>query len=66
VLLAVALIAAVVARTGPDGWRFAAWAAATAAALAGLLAIVNVAVVRALYRQVDETRKAAAELDSKS
>ena len=58
VLLGIALITAVGARMGPDGWSFAAWAVAIAAALAGLLAIVNVALVRAMYRDLAIRREA--------
>jgi hypothetical protein len=57
-LLGIALIAAVAARMAPQEWSFAAWAIALAAALAGLLAIVNVALVRALYRDLAIRRAA--------
>jgi hypothetical protein len=58
VLLGIALITAVGARMGPQEWSFAAWAVALAAALAGLLAIVNVALVRGLYRDLAVRREA--------
>lgn len=51
-LLAVAIPAALTGRMGPESWRFAAWAVAVAAGLAGTLAIVNVALVRGLYREL--------------
>lgn len=57
-LLGIALIAAVVGRMGPQGWSFAAWAVAATAGLAGMLAIVNVAVVRGLYRELAVRREA--------
>ena len=57
-LLGIALIAAVVGRMGPQEWSFAAWAIAVAAGLAGMLAIVNVAVVRGLYRELAVRREA--------
>lgn len=57
-LLGIALIAAIVGRMGPDGWSFAAWTIAVAAGLAGLLAIVNVALVRGLYRDLAVRREA--------
>ena len=53
-LLVVAVAAMLVARLGPEGWRIAATALAVAAGLFGLLAIVNVALVRGLYRQIGE------------
>lgn len=51
------------------GWRFGdgpGWLAglAVACGLLGLLAIVNVALVRGLYRQLDEARTKQGELDS--
>jgi hypothetical protein len=51
-LLGIAIGAALLARLGPGEWRIAAWAVAAAAGLAGLLAIVNVALVRGLYREL--------------
>lgn len=57
-LLGIALIAAMVGRMGPQGWSFAAWAVAATAGLAGMLAIVNVAVVRGLYRELAVRREA--------
>lgn len=57
-LLGLALIAAMIGRMGPQGWSFAAWAVAVAAGLAGMLAIVNVALVRGLYRELAERREA--------
>lgn len=57
-LLVVAILAALAGRLGPEAWRFAAWAVAVAAGLAGLLAIVNVALVRGLYRELAVRRGA--------
>ena len=53
-LLVVAVAAMLVARIGPEAVRVPAIAAAVAAGLFGLLAIVNVALVRGLYRQIGE------------
>ena len=53
-LLALALAAMLFARFGPASARLPAQIAGGAAALLGLLAIVNVALVRGLYRQVAE------------
>lgn len=53
-LLVVAVAAMLVARMGPEAVRVPAIAAAVAAGLFGLLAIVNVALVRGLYRQIGE------------
>lgn len=57
-LLGVSLAAALVARFGPPSWSLAAWAATAAAGLAGMLAIVNVALVRGLYRELAVRREA--------
>lgn len=57
-LLLLALLAMAVARMGPDAWRWGASAAAIALALTGLLAIVNVALVRSLYRGLDAAARA--------
>lgn len=53
-LLVVAVMAMLVARLGPETARVPAIAVAVAAGLFGLLAIVNVALVRGLYRQIGE------------
>ena len=53
-LLAIAVAAMLVARLGPEAVRVPAIAGAVAAGLFGLLAIVNVALVRGLYRQIGE------------
>lgn len=53
-LLAVAVAAMLGARIGPEAVRVPAIATAVAAGLFGLLAIVNVALVRGLYRQIGE------------
>lgn len=53
-LLALALAAMLFARFGPAEMRLLGQIAGGAAALFGLLAIVNVALVRGLYRQVAE------------
>lgn len=53
-LLVLALAAMLVARFGPPDIHLPAQIAGGAAALFGLLAIVNVALVRGLYRQVEE------------
>lgn len=53
-LLMVAVVAMLVARIGPEAVRARAIAVAVVAGLFGLLAIVNVALVRGLYRQIDE------------
>ena len=53
-LLGLALTAMLFARFGPASTRLSAQIAGGAAALFGLLAIVNVALVRGLYRQVAE------------
>jgi choline-glycine betaine transporter len=55
-LLVVAVAAMLVARIGPEAVRAPAIAAAVAAGLFGLLAIVNVALVRGLYRQLNEMK----------
>ncbi len=57
-MLVAALAAMTVARLAP-AWREVAWSAAAALALLGLLAVVNVALVRSLYRQLGD----AAERD---
>lgn len=53
-LLVIAVAAMLVARIGPEAVRVPAIAAAVAAGVFGLLAIVNVALVRGLYRQIGE------------
>lgn len=53
-LLAIAMAAMLTGRIGPEAWRTPATAIAIAAGLFGLLAIVNVALVRGLYRQIGE------------
>lgn len=57
-LLGIAIAAGAVARFGPQGWSLAAAATGVAAGLAGLLAIVNVALVRGLYRELAVRREA--------
>ena len=52
-LLVAALAGIALYRFGPTGLRVASLAGGAAAALLGLLAIVNVALVRHLYRQVE-------------
>ena len=51
-LLALSVIAMLVARTGPVEWRTVAIGMGIAWGLLGLLAVVNVALVRGLYKQV--------------
>ncbi len=51
-LLALSVAAMLVARVGPVDWRSVAIGASIACGLFGLLAIVNVALVRGLYKQV--------------
>ncbi len=53
-LLALSVAAMLVARVGPADWRIMAIGASIACGLFGLLAIVNVALVRGLYKQVGE------------
>ncbi len=53
-LLALSVAAMLVARVGPEEWRMAGIGTSIACGLFGLLAIVNVALVRGLYKQVGE------------
>lgn len=55
-LLVAAVLAMLAGRIGPEEWRTTAVAIAVAAGLFGLLAIVNVALVRGLYRQLNEMK----------
>lgn len=54
VLLALSVAAMLVARVGSADWRTFAIGTSIACGLFGLLAIVNVALVRGLYKQVGE------------
>ena len=51
-LLALCLVAMLAMRAGPAAWRTVALVTGAACGLFGLLAIVNVALVRSLYRQI--------------
>lgn len=53
-LLALSLVAMLMVRAGPADWRTAALIIGAACGLFGFLAIINVALVRSLYRQVAE------------
>ncbi len=61
VLLAVSVAAMLGARIGPEEWRTVAIGVSIASGLFGLLAIVNVALVRGLYKQVAEMAQPPAD-----
>jgi hypothetical protein len=52
-MLALALIAMAGARFGPERWFVVLTAVAVALSVAGMLAVINVALVRSLYKQID-------------
>jgi hypothetical protein len=52
-LIGIALAAMIAGRVGTQEWRTSASVVAVAAGLLGMLAVVNVALVRSLYRAVD-------------
>lgn len=56
-LLGLSLLAMLAVRLGPGEMKTAAIVVAVTAALFGLLAIVNVALVRGLYKQLGEMAK---------
>ena len=58
-MLALSVAAMAVARTGPETLRGWAIGVAVALGLLGLLCIVNVALVRGLYREIGKARDAA-------
>ena len=58
-MLALSVAAMAVARTGPETLRGGAIGVAVALGLLGLLCIVNVALVRGIYRELDKARDAA-------
>lgn len=62
-MLIVSALAMLAARTGPATWHFAASAVAIGAGVLGLLAIVNVALVRGLYKQLGAATAGQAEDD---
>jgi hypothetical protein len=53
VLLALALLVMAGARLAPEGWSAPLTGVAVALSIAGMLAIINVALVRSLYKQID-------------
>ena len=63
VLLSCAVLAMAGARVGPPSWHGGLIAAAVACGLLGLIAIVNVAVVRGLYRGVNHGGEATPPTD---
>ncbi len=52
-LLTLALLAMAGARFGPEGWFAVLTGVAVALSIAGMLAVINVALVRSLYKQID-------------
>lgn len=51
-LLALSVVTMLLARAGPSEWRAVTIGTGMACGLLGLLAVVNVALVRGLYKQV--------------
>lgn len=58
-MLVLSVAAMVLVRFGPETLRPLAMAAAAVLGLFGLLCIVNVALVRGIYRELDKAREAA-------
>lgn len=63
-LIGAAALAAVLAREGPAGWSGIATGFAIGCGIIGLLCIVNVALVRSLYVQIDAAAQAQAAADA--
>ena len=62
-LIGAAALCAILAREGPAGWSGIATGAAIGCGIIGLLCVVNVALVRSLYVQIDAAAKAEAKAD---
>ncbi len=53
-LMLLAVVTMAVSRAGPESWSAMLTGGAVALSIAGILAVVNVALVRSLYRQIDD------------
>ena len=64
-LIVASVMAMVLARVGPLDWRWVNGIFAVATGLFGLLAIVNVALIRRIYRVLDDSKSNSESLREK-